>query len=424
MLLKVSINSFSYNKGIPVDESGNGGGFVFDCRAINNPNRYEKYKQLTGTDPEVIEFFKKEDEMQSFLNNVYAIVDQSVEKYLQRQFTNLMVSFGCTGGLHRSVYCAEMLARHLKKKFNILRYNFRHNEEYSPYPLTAKIEINGTCNLDCIMCLRKSLPNRDKEMSYLDFLTVLNNLPTIIEWSPHGYNEPMLHPLFFNYIEETNKRKIDLILVSNGTALNKENLDKLLALKPKLIRISVDGVGKKYEEIRKNSSWDRVYKNLRNLSRKTDNFSLYATIWSENIDQILHLVNLAWTLDCKISFTDITWKNDFQESKQENSIRENFSEIKIKEIKDQYLDNENINFSIGRNKKRKCTLPWSSVYVDVVGDVFPCTDTLNYKMGNLLEEKISEIYNNDKYRQFRKDSISGKNYECKNCLAWAPMKNV
>ncbi len=127
MLLKVSINSFSYNKGMPVDESGNGGGFVFDCRAIHNPNRYEKYKQLTGKDPEVIEFFIKEDEMQSFLNNVYAIVDQSVEKYLQRQFTNLMVSFGCTGGLHRSVYCAEMLARHLREKFNV-EIVLRHRE--------------------------------------------------------------------------------------------------------------------------------------------------------------------------------------------------------------------------------------------------------------------------------------------------------
>ena len=127
MVLKVNINSFSYNRGIPVDETGNGGGFMFDCRAIHNPNRYEKYKQLTGKDPEVIEFFKKEDEMQSFLNNVYAIVDLSVEKYLQRQFTNLMVSFGCTGGLHRSVYCAEMLARHLKEKFN-LKIVIRHIE--------------------------------------------------------------------------------------------------------------------------------------------------------------------------------------------------------------------------------------------------------------------------------------------------------
>ena len=118
-ILKVSISSFSYKKGIPVDTSGNGGGFVFDCRAIHNPGRYEKYKHLTGLDNAVIEFLEKEKDLDNFLNNVYLLVDQSVENYQQRKFTNLMVNFGCTGGQHRSVYCSEMLAKHLKAKYDI-----------------------------------------------------------------------------------------------------------------------------------------------------------------------------------------------------------------------------------------------------------------------------------------------------------------
>lgn len=118
-ILKVSIHSFSYKRSIPEDHSGNGGGFVFDCRSIHNPGRYEQYKQLTGKDKEVIEFLEQEPEMTDFLEHVFALIDQSVKKYIERDFTHLMVSFGCTGGQHRSVYAAEQLAGHLKSKFNI-----------------------------------------------------------------------------------------------------------------------------------------------------------------------------------------------------------------------------------------------------------------------------------------------------------------
>ena len=114
--LKVAINSFSYKSGVPADSSGNGGGFVFDCRALHNPGKYEEYKQLSGRDKEVIEFLEKEPEMYEFMNHVYGLIDSTVEKYMERKFFNLQVSFGCTGGQHRSVFCANLLADHLKKK--------------------------------------------------------------------------------------------------------------------------------------------------------------------------------------------------------------------------------------------------------------------------------------------------------------------
>ena len=117
--LEVRIFSFSYKKGIPVDTSGNGGGYVFDCRAINNPGKYDHFKHFTGLDKEVIEFLEEDGEVTKFLSHVYELADAHVRRYMERKFTNLMFSFGCTGGQHRSVYCAQHLAEYLSKKYNI-----------------------------------------------------------------------------------------------------------------------------------------------------------------------------------------------------------------------------------------------------------------------------------------------------------------
>ncbi|MCW8817247.1 MAG: phosphotransferase enzyme family protein, partial [Ignavibacteriaceae bacterium] len=118
--LKVTINSFSFKEGLPKDLTGNGGGFVFDCRSLDNPGRYPEFKNFTGLDKNVIQFLKDKDSVKNFLNSVYSIVDNSVQNYIRRDFKNLMINFGCTGGQHRSVFCVENLAKHLKEKFDIL----------------------------------------------------------------------------------------------------------------------------------------------------------------------------------------------------------------------------------------------------------------------------------------------------------------
>ena len=128
--LTVRVMSFSYRKGIPQDTSGNGGGFVFDCRSMHNPGKYDEYKRITGADAPVIKFLEDRGEVQTFLENVYGLTGPAVEKYLKRGFTSLMVCFGCTGGQHRSLYCAEHTAAYLKEKFgDRIRVVLEHREQ-------------------------------------------------------------------------------------------------------------------------------------------------------------------------------------------------------------------------------------------------------------------------------------------------------
>lgn len=126
--LTVRVMSFAYKKGIPDDTTGNGGGFVFDCRAVNNPGKYERYKPFTGLDKPVIDFLEKDGEIIKFLDHCYALVDASVKRYKERGFTNLMVSFGCTGGRHRSVYAAQHLAERLNKLWDV-KVELVHREQ-------------------------------------------------------------------------------------------------------------------------------------------------------------------------------------------------------------------------------------------------------------------------------------------------------
>lgn len=126
--LEVKIVSFAYKKGIPNDPTGNGGGFVFDCRAINNPGKYERYNHFTGLDEPVIRFLEDDGEITPFLEHAYKLVDASVKRYLDRGFTNLMVCFGCTGGQHRSVYSAQHLAEHLNARFGV-KVHLVHREQ-------------------------------------------------------------------------------------------------------------------------------------------------------------------------------------------------------------------------------------------------------------------------------------------------------
>jgi len=125
--LTVCITSFSFHRGLPKDETGHGGGFVFDARSLPNPGREERFRPLTGREAPIAEYLNQQGSVQNFVANVISLVDASVNNYQVRGFKNLSVSFGCTGGRHRSVYLAEQLAAHLRQH-NGIEVVVRHRD--------------------------------------------------------------------------------------------------------------------------------------------------------------------------------------------------------------------------------------------------------------------------------------------------------
>ena len=138
-VLTITVNSFSFkNGGVPYDKSGNGGGFVFDCRALPNPGRYAEFKKMNGEDTAVIEFLDEKPDVHYFLQNVQMIVYQSIDNYLERGFKNLQINFGCTGGQHRSVFFAQTIGRLIHENYPMVRVEINHLAQHISHVYEAK----------------------------------------------------------------------------------------------------------------------------------------------------------------------------------------------------------------------------------------------------------------------------------------------
>lgn len=302
----------------------------------------------------------------------------------------------------------------------------------APHPLYVKLEINRTCNCRCVECVRLKLDNHHQVMNFETFKTIIGHLDSIIEIMPYGFGEPLLHPQFFEMMEYTNKKKIRLSLVSNFTLMTKEMGIKVLNLRPATVRVSIDGVGEVFEKIRRGAKFDKVIHNIKTFKHFIDernqkvDFQMNATIWRDNIDQIIPLTQLAKEIGIPICFTNISTACMFGECVPNNCISSNQDllkqtrslMVKATELYDR------VTYNIEQPETRTCQRQWDSVYIDYKGDVYTCTNNIEDEdiLGNIITQDISEIFNGEKYRRMRARSVLGyTKISCPTCMAYGPL---
>ena len=268
------------------------------------------------------------------------------------------------------------------------------------------------------MCYRTALANREKNMTLDQFTHILDQFPELVRWSPHGYNEPLLHPEFHEFCQEADRRGIRLYLVTNGTLLTKNNIQHLLLLTHLYqVRVSIDAIGERYEQIR-GFPYQKLKKRLLLAREMGLPLAIHATIFDQNMHQIPALIELARELSCPIAFSDITYSYNYLQSTAEHCLRVNNTSRALEAFKTDY---PLASFSLGHEtRERRCYQPWGGIYIDVVGDVFPCTDNLDQRMGNIFQQKGSEIYHSEDYQAFRIKSLEGQIETCVKCNDWRP----
>jgi radical SAM protein with 4Fe4S-binding SPASM domain len=315
-------------------------------------------------------------------------------------------------------------AKTIKKKFSSLKWGLSIKDCYSPYPLEVKYEITRRCNLSCKMCMRKSLKTYE-DVTEKQLIRVLNQLKNTAVFSPHGYGEALMHPNFLEFMKIVTEHKFAIRLVTNGLLLTPDVSKKFIKqCKPDSVRFSVDaGIDTVYEDIRRGARFEDLVSNIESIIDFKKRFSpktiigIYCTLGKYNIDQIEPLILLSKKLGVdQLSFVGLTQHN-VGLATGDNTIRsiskETDAEAQINHYSRIHKLEIPITFSFGGST---CVLPFVHTFVQSNGDVFPCTDTLNYPLGNIYEQPFEEIWNGQRMKDFRKSYLKGKIQECNKCV--------
>ena len=297
------------------------------------------------------------------------------------------------------------------------------------FPLSAKVELTRRCNSHCMMCARQTLSSCP-DLESGDFNHIMDELKDIVVFSPHGFGEPLLHQDFLNFMVEVHRRKKQIQLVTNGSLLESYiSLDFLRLCKPSKITFSVDAAEKGvYESIRRGLSYSRIVENIRGTVENRRRLKskclieIYCTVGRYNMDQVYPVARLADELGVDIlTFSDLTlhgagWATS------ENAIRLTRNSI-VSEIEGYKRSFPRL--KIYSNLKRddavnanSCRWPFSAVFVAANGDIFPCSNTLRFKMGNIFESSFREIWRGENYMRFRQNFLFDPCVECKLCALY------
>lgn len=283
-----------------------------------------------------------------------------------------------------------------------IKQNMRRYLGLSYVPIFAKIEITRRCNLDCEMCVRKNL-GEENDMTLQQFQTIIDKTD-FVRVAPHGYGEPLVHPKFYEMMKYCHDKGVRTKLVTNGTMFTPDTADKYFSLNPDSVAFSFDSpVKAEYESIRRGADFDSVVKNIKYASENSHGVEIkvHMTVNKKNYRSIPEMKRFCRKYGLGLEIADVTYMYDFGTSTRNMSVREKLEDGKYSK------------------RYRRCYLPWLSTYIDVEGNVFPCTDNLNWNLGSIYRKSMREIYNSEKMKKFRMASVLGLNDNCVKCSAWA-----
>jgi radical SAM protein with 4Fe4S-binding SPASM domain len=285
-------------------------------------------------------------------------------------------------------------------------------------PVTAQIEPTSECNLQCGMCIRKNMGVSTGTMSFENFKKILDKLDSLFKIQLTGQGEPFLAPEIFDMIKYANKRGILVNINTNATLLNEKIIENIISAYIGEIGISIDSTKKKkYEKIRKGANYERVLKNIKNLSDKIKEknrktiLTIAPIIFKDNIDELPEFVELAKKLGInKISFQTLQTKENFFKSYDSHMksqlVKSDMEKLKNKIEEAKFLAQKyNITVIFDEAKSLGCIWPWRSIYITWDGEITPCCKIVEWKkfpIGNILNEDFWKIWNGDKYQEYRK----------------------